>query len=112
MSVIELKGNLIGTRTHHGEIVGEVIYIKTPFDESGPAENAFVYVERGKRARYVSWINLYDIEHAGRRQSNQWKTVEPGQLYHKKVEWLPYGWGGDSLPSVADPELYSLDKAA
>lgn len=104
---IRVKGSLVGRRLDpvHNLVVGEIVHIDGSVG-SAPAENAFLYVEidpnRGRRARYIAWINLYDIEHAAIVQPGCWALVEPSQMYDLVSQWEPYGWGGDKLPSVAD----------
>ncbi len=73
---------------------------------AGPAENALIYVDhrRGPSARYISWINLYDIDHAARLEPKCWELVEPHKKHSVDVQWLPYGWGGEKMPSIADVE--------
>jgi hypothetical protein len=89
-----------------GDVLGEVVRVSSATSMTGPAENAFVYVEirpsEKERARYISWINYFDIEHANRQQAGSWRVVEPQQAraWHL-IEWQPYGWGGPSLPNVA-----------
>src|SRR5258706_8336992 len=104
---IRLRGSLIGTRLDPVRrlAVGEIVHIDRSVGAE-PAENAFLYVEldsnRVRRARYIAWINLYDIEHAAIVQPGCWELVEPSQPYDRLSQWVPYGWGGDKLPSVAD----------
>lgn len=105
---IPLAGRLIGRHTGNDRALrGEVVHVPAENRPAGPAENAYVYVEVGpsgtRRARYISWINLYDIEHANRFQAGCWSTIEPSESYRKPVAWLPFGWNDLELPSVADP---------
>ncbi len=106
--ILEISGERIGLRRIGREgLVGEIIRVSCESRPSGPAENAFVYIEycssEYKRGRYVSWINLYDIEAAAERQGGTWSIVEPHQPASVLADWYPYGWGGEALPSVADP---------
>jgi hypothetical protein len=84
--------------------VGLVVHVAHTHP-AGPAENAFIYVDLSSeepRARYVSWINLFDIEYAGRVQDGTWRVNENAPLFEKEVSWIPFGWGGEPLPSIAD----------
>jgi hypothetical protein len=97
----EIWGRQLSARR---EVIGEVVRVCGPTNAKGPAENAFVLVDlRGisPRARYISWINYYDIEYAGSCQPGCWEVMEPAvtQTYHAR--WQPFGWGGPLLPSVA-----------
>jgi hypothetical protein len=93
---------------HHDDaerVDGKIVHVETCRDPAGPAENAYVFVDlRGPgaaRARYLTWINLYDIEHAGCAQPGRWSLCEPPQYFEEEVRWLPLGWG-EPFPSVAD----------
>src|SRR4051794_23484853 len=104
--LVSITGELWGRHfSETGEVIGEVIHVLQSFGPNDPAANAFVYAEltlsRAARARYVSWINYYDIEHAGRNQSGRWKIAEPAESWVRKAEWYPYGWDGPILPNVA-----------
>lgn len=103
-----IVGRLIG---RHGvnsrRPIGEIVQITQRGRSLHPAENSFVYVDvsnsGSSRARYISWINLYDIEFANRVEPNQWRTVEPSRPYYRTgVTWQPFGWEDKELPSVAD----------
>jgi hypothetical protein len=100
-----IRGDMIGARGYDRNAFGYAIVIVTKSDETpeGPASNAFVIIDYNydpPRARYISWINLFDIEYAARFDS-RWRTVEPSEAACERVRWLPYGWSGEALPSVA-----------
>jgi hypothetical protein len=102
-----ISGTLLGTHVdQRGTLCGEIVQVVDEGRPRGPAENAFIYIDRtnpaGPRARYLSWINLYDIENAGRRQPGKWRLVQPRRSYAVQVTWLPFGWGAPAFPSVAD----------
>jgi hypothetical protein len=106
-SDVLIDGNLLGLHVdQHGAVFGEVVQILDEARPQGPAESAFVYIDKtdsaGPRARYLSWINLYDIENASRRQPGQWQLVEPLRRHAARARWLPFGWGAPAFPSVAD----------
>jgi hypothetical protein len=103
---IELIGRLWGQHIDRsGTIIGEIVHVSSQVASGGPAENAFVYVEllpdKKRRARYISWIDYFDIEHANRKQPGNWRVVEPQETATRSVDWHPYGWGGPLLPNVA-----------
>jgi hypothetical protein len=109
MPRVTLRGKLLGVRKRAptADPCGWVVLSMPSKPNELLAEAAFVYVEdcnhSGRlRARYVPWVNIFDIEHAGLVQGGCWSTVEPTENFLRKVEWLPYGWGGQPLPSVAD----------
>jgi hypothetical protein len=102
-----VAGTTLGLRhSHSGWIEGKIVHVPNCRSPAGPAENAFVFVEidgsRSTRARYLTWINLYDIEHAGNIQPARWSLCEPPEPFEGDVEWMPLGWGDDPFPSVAD----------
>jgi hypothetical protein len=104
---VTISGNLLGRHVDRDGVVrGEIIQVTGESRPAGPAENAFVYVDKseasGPRARYLSWVNLYDIEHAGRQQPGAWQVVEPHPACKVETCWLPYGWAGPQFPNVAD----------
>src|SRR4051812_40238971 len=81
---VSAVGSLVGQHLDsNGNIIGEIIHNLEERRREGPAENAFIYLEirndRRPRARYVSWINLYDVEYAGRRQPGHWRLSEPAE---------------------------------
>ena len=104
---VRVPGSLVGWQLDPllHSITGEIVHIEGD-SPGGPAENAFIYVElranRPRRGRYIAWINLYDIEHAGLAYPGCWQLVEPAKHYDEILRWSPYGWGGQRLPSVAD----------
>jgi len=103
---IEVVGELWGVNlSPTGERIGEIIHVASSTAPNGPAENAFVYAETGPggdaRLRYTSWVNYFDIEHAGRQQPGRWTTVEPPEPCVRRLRWHPFGWGGAILPNVA-----------
>lgn len=70
----------------------------------GPAVDAYVYIEKSApdqwRARYLSWVNLFDVEHASTIEPGAWELAV--QVEDEFVaDWYPYGWGGELLPNVA-----------
>ena len=102
-----ISGTLLGRHLSPGGAMrGAIVQIGSEQRPDGPAENAFVYVDMthapGLRARYIAWINLYDIENAARRQPGEWELVQPGEPTAVRASWLPFGWGGPALPSIAD----------
>lgn len=105
MSATKLNGHLVGRRVRQGsKAVVYIVHNQTASEPHGPAENAFVLVDaenRPMRARYISWINLYDIETAAKREDG-WEVLEEPVPFDRTVEWIPYGWGGARLLSVAD----------
>jgi hypothetical protein len=107
MNLIKVSGGIVGVRISpevSSQITGLIMHIKAAHDP-GPAENAFIFLETNAdipQARYISWINLYDIEHAKKRQGGTWKVKEDPVPFDQEVYWKPYGWGGEALPSVAD----------
>ncbi|SRR5579859_4879177 len=103
---VKLVGELWGVHlAQTGTVIGQIVHVLPSSAPDGPAENSFVFVElranQPARARYISWINYYDIEHAGRQQSGRWKSIEPPQSIEILAEWIQYGWGGQVLPNVA-----------
>jgi hypothetical protein len=113
---INIRGLKIATRVNPGtrELLGEIVQTLCGGAASNsPCENSFLYIELAadtRRARYISWINLFDIEHASIMQPNQWTSIEPGIPYEERVQWIPYGWSDEKLPNVAyilpDVEAY------
>lgn len=105
--MIQVQGSLVGRRLDpiRRLVVGEIVHVARNAG-AVPAENAFLYVEidsnRVRRARYIAWINLYDIEHAAIVQPGGWELIEPAQTYDEVSQWAPYGWEGERLPSIAD----------
>jgi len=105
--VICIEGRLLGRHTDAtGGVRGEIIHVVEEGRPHGPAENAFVYLDlsssAGPRARYLAWINLYDIETAGRRQRGEWRLAEVSNERRVDARWIPFGWGAPPFPSVAD----------
>jgi hypothetical protein len=103
-----IRGALMGQRLDDlsGEVLGDVVHVVHDSNSSGPAENAFVFVERlgGEPCgRYISWINYYDLDYVLERQPGRWRIVEPPELYQHSAQWQPYGWPGAlSVPTVGD----------
>jgi hypothetical protein len=101
----KLVGKIVGMRLgSDSQPISYVVHNRIPSEPSGPAENAFLLIDivvRPKRARYISWINLFDIENAARHQQG-WLVVDPPLDFRQSVQWLPYGWGDQPLPSVAN----------
>lgn len=110
MKGITVKGVLLGERiSSDKKVIGSVVHvIKDQYSNgNGPAENAYIYVDSEDstnlpKARYISWINLYDIENAEKHDDDRWILVEPRESFKQKLNWMPYGWGAPHLPSVAD----------
>jgi hypothetical protein len=105
--LVSFEGKLLGRHTDAaGRIRGEIIHVMEEGRPRGPAENAFVYLDlsaqAGPRARYLSWINLYDIETAARRQPGEWHLIEGTNERRVDACWIPFGWGAPPFPSVAD----------
>lgn len=107
MAVEPIEGLAVGQ--HHsvaGEIDGLVVHVQQECSNAGPAANAFVYIDLSAgtpvQARYLAWVNLYDIEHAGLCQVGRWSLCEPPRRELRDVEWRPFGWGAAPFPSVAD----------
>jgi hypothetical protein len=104
---LTLTGSILGERyleKSEATKIGMVIHVNH-VHAGGPAENAFVYVDLNDaepRAKYISWINLFDIEYAGKRQKGTWRVKEEATLIEQEIHWFPFGWGGEPLPSVAD----------
>ena len=90
-------------------IEAEIVHIEHSHEPTGPAENAFILVEISRdppRARYLSWINYFDLEYAAHREVGAWALVEPSEAYRKDVAWWPYGWSGArSVPTIGDAVL-------
>jgi hypothetical protein len=102
-----IKGAVLGERYLSGDKeqkIGIVLHVDHAYS-AGPAENAFLYVDLSSeetRARYISWINLFDIEYAGKLQDGSWHVNETAPSFEEVVTWIPYGWCGEPLPCVAD----------
>jgi hypothetical protein len=79
-----------------GKRGAEIVRVSDEQRPSGPAENAFVVIERlasGKRrGRYITWIGYHDLEEAQLLEPNVWKLVEPPRPYRRSAEWTPFGW--------------------
>lgn len=102
---MRIRGELWGRRIGiaGAKSAGDVLRI-VEHHPDGPAENAWIFVEQtpeGRKARYISWINYYDVEFASRREPGRWSTVEPPAAYEGEAEWRPYGWGSETLPNTA-----------
>lgn len=111
MKTVPVKGRVVG---HHiwpetKEVRAEVVHVAQELCPHGPAENAFLYIEIRKEGnrwgRYMAWINLYDVEHAAKKDEGAWLLVEPQTKFDHEIHWRPYGWGGPPLPSVADSRI-------
>jgi hypothetical protein len=111
MATSNISGNLIGQNItpDDGRVVGLIVHVESDFYPDGPAENAYVYIDttnlKALRAQYISWINLYDIENAAKREAGCWRLVEPNTSYNQIINWIPYGWGDLGIPSVADVNM-------
>jgi|SRR5579862_2363271 len=113
MNGISIKGELVGYRkSQNGVVVSEIVHVTTEGRPHGPAENAFVEVEVGggmRRARYLSWINYFDIEYALGREAGRWALVEPARGYSETLQWMPFGWQGfQRVPTIGDSILERL----
>ena len=103
---MEIRGELWGRRAADGKggRPGEIVRIATEHRPDGPAENAWLLIDYtpdgARRARYVSWINYYDIEFANQEEPGRWETVEPPQPYETNARWQPFGWS-EPLPNTA-----------
>ena len=108
---VHLTGKLWGRCLNpaRGSIVADIVHVEHLHESAGPAENAFVLIELNHappRARYISWINYFDIEYADRRQRGRWALVEPAESYERTVTWLPFGWpGAIGVPTIGDAIL-------
>lgn len=104
--ILKLDGRLIGRRVDSScKPTVLIVHNINSAGSRGPAENAFVMVDTTTSrflARYISWINLFDIENAARCEDG-WELVEPPMTFKRNVDWFPYGWGGPPVPSVAKP---------
>jgi hypothetical protein len=101
---VEIQGRLLGHRLdREGQPLADIVHITGP-NGSGPAENAMVMVETdGQRARYLSWINYYDLDYVIANEPSRWRIVEPSKLYRAEASWEPFGWEGAlSAPTVGD----------
>jgi hypothetical protein len=110
---IQVAGRLMGRRlAPDGRPGAEIVHVQRDQRPEGPAENSFVLVEIDStpaRARYVSWINYYDLEYAARRESPAWELVEPWHDYRRDVAWHPFGWpGAAAVPTIGDAVLEEL----
>jgi hypothetical protein len=97
-----VSGSVVA-RFRRAECGGVIIRTEDQNGSSTPAYNSFVLIELGSsaRARYLPWVNLFDIEHAAKCEPGRWSLVEPTEVFAAEVLWLPFGWGSDPLPSVA-----------
>jgi hypothetical protein len=99
----QISGLLLGHRLAEdsGEVLADIVHVTAPGE---PAENAIVMIERdGPRARYLSWINYYDLDYAIAHEPSRWETVEPAQPYRAEAQWDPFGWAGAlPAPTVGD----------
>jgi hypothetical protein len=88
-----------------------VIWYASPRVEQrphGPAENAFLFIEPigdGRRGRYLSWINYFDIEYAAHAETGAWRVVEPARPYDRELAWVPFGWSSPAVPTIGDSIL-------
>ncbi|MEM9293242.1 MAG: hypothetical protein AAGD01_16285 [Acidobacteriota bacterium] len=111
---IPLSGDLLGHRLDPatGKVEAEIVWVRNENRPTGPAENAFVLVEpngSGSRARYISWINYFDLEYAEHRQPGRWALVEPAQSFRQDVQWQPFGWSQQQVvPTIGDAILDNL----
>lgn len=99
----QIHGHLLGHRMagDGGEVLADIVHITEPGE---PAENAIVMVERdGPRARYLSWINYYDLDYVIAHEPSRWRLVEPAEPYQIEAQWAPFGWAGAlPAPTVGD----------
>ena len=107
MKKVSVLGKLLGHRVSPKDksIIGMVVQIMQDYSFDGPAENAYIYIDtvdkKAPRARYISWINLFDIENAAKCEPGCWSLVEPSTKFNQSIEWIPYGWN-ESIPSIVD----------
>jgi hypothetical protein len=103
--MIQIRGRILGRYRPAGskDDTGYIVHVTSELRPSGPAENAFVFVEilanEARKARYVSWINVFDIEYAALDEPGAWHLMD-GDLFQESVGWFPYGWGGPRLPNI------------
>jgi hypothetical protein len=103
----EITGELLGRRIEPGssDLLAEVVHVTAEIP-NGPAENAFVFIERSgtePRARYISWINYYDLDYVHEHQPDSWALVEPSEPYQLDARWEPFGWPDAlTVPTVGD----------
>jgi hypothetical protein len=109
-SVVRIAGELLGQRVDDDtrRVLVDVVHVSDEEPSAcGPAANAFVFVEHRQdgpsRARYVSWINYYDLDYVLERQPQRWLIIEPAAGYEASAEWVPFGWpGAITAPTVGD----------
>jgi hypothetical protein len=106
---VEIVGELYGHRLEEeaGRVRADVVHVTGEGRPDGPAENAFVLVEHlgtELRARYISWINYFDLDYVIEREHGRWwRSVEPPNAYRELVMWTPFGWPGTlKVPTVGD----------
>ena len=106
---IRVRGKLMGVRlagTTNNEVIGEVVQIPVEMRPHGPAENSFILAEASgqpRRARYLSWINYFDLEYAIHRECGKWQLIEPAREYDELLSWMPFGWpGAIGVPVIGD----------
>ena len=106
--LVEIVGELYGHRVDDttGQARADIVHVTEGARPDAPAENAFVLVEHlGPllRARYISWINYYDLDYVIERQPRRWSSVEPPEAYRELVAWIPFGWPDMlAVPTVGD----------
>lgn len=105
-SVVAIRGHLHGRRLDEdtGAPLADVVHVTARDAAEGPAENAFVFVERASScARYVSWINYYDLDYVVAHEPRRWQIVEPAEPFEVQARWAPFGWAGAlPAPTVGD----------
>ena len=104
-----LKGNLVGQFLDDAGLkpLVDIVHVTHSVGPDGPAENAFVFVERVEptsRARYVSWISYYDVDYVVAHQPNRWRVIEPPRSFEGHAVWQPFGWPG-AIPAPTVGEL-------
>jgi hypothetical protein len=112
MAVETIRGVAVGRRvSNFGDVDGVVLHLQGACGGGEIAENAFVFVdlswEGHARARYLSWVNLHDIEHAALREPGRWALSQPAVTEVHSADWRPFGWGAPPFPNVAHVDLAS-----
>jgi hypothetical protein len=101
---VRVQGLIKGQRIdpERGKVLGEIVHVSSENGANGPAANSFILIETSKdgerKARYLSWINYYDIDYLSIQEFGLWRVIEPADHYNGEVEWHPYGWKG-ALPA-------------
>lgn len=108
---IMLRGMLMGERPLPGGGKREILSIVEEQRPHGPADGSMVsVVTTGDRrvARYVSWINYYELDEISRMEPGLWRLVEPPAAYEAVVEWHPFASPADVPPTRSAAEDVAL----